>query len=130
MVLGILLIYLQVEKPLATNGFLRPSLIPMVLLIDIKLDWWCRAVDRRQVLTMQTTVRALLAVAALRGWDTCQMDVSNAFLHGDLYEEVYMHLPPGYTSPGCIIFPLTQEAVLARGSGKVCKLVKSLYGMK
>jgi len=73
------------------------------------------------------TVRALLAVAAIKGWHTYQMDVSNAFLHGDLYEKVYMHFPPGYTSPGCVISP---ETASVRGSGKVCKLVKSLYGLK
>lgn len=45
-----------------------------------------------------TTVRFLLAVAAMEGWITCQMDFKNAFLH--VHEDVYMKLPQGYVGPG------------------------------
>ena len=47
-----------------------------------------------------STVQALLAVAAMQNWIVCQMDVSNAFLNGDLNEVVYMKMPSGYVGMG------------------------------
>ena len=72
-----------------------------------------------------TTVRSLLAIAALKGRKTCQMDVSNAFLHGDLMEEVYMKVPMGYAGQGESIQASTQV-----DKQLVCNLKKSLYGLK
>ena len=64
----------------------------------------------------KNTVRVLSSLAANMDWPLQQMDVKNAFLNGDLEEEVYMDLLPEFD----------QESKI----GKVCKLRKSLYGLK
>ena len=68
-------------------------------------------------------MRVLLALVAARQWSLHQLDINNAFLHGDLDEEVYMSLPLGFHNKG--------ECVSASSTApKVCKLVKSLYGLR
>ena len=61
-----------------------------------------------------SSIHALLAVTAASKWDLFQMDVKNAFLNGDLREEVYMQPPPG----------------LFVESNKICHFRHTLYGLK
>uniref|UniRef100_A0A2N9EKK0 Integrase catalytic domain-containing protein n=1 Tax=Fagus sylvatica TaxID=28930 RepID=A0A2N9EKK0_FAGSY len=60
------------------------------------------------------SIRIIISLAANLDWPLHQLDVKNAFLHGDLTETVYMTQPPGFESTGeC-----------------VCHLKKSIYGLK
>src|SRR4051812_30273091 len=63
-----------------------------------------------------TTIHTILSLAVSSGWCLCQLDVKNAFLHGDLVETVYMAQPPGFID-------LTRP-------NHVCHLQKVIYGLK
>ncbi|CAI7821239.1 unnamed protein product [Closterium sp. NIES-53] len=61
-----------------------------------------------------TTLRGSLGMAASSGFHIHHMDVTTAYLHGVLKEELYMRQPPGFDD----------------GSDRVCRLKKSIYGLK
>ncbi|KAK8975285.1 hypothetical protein V6N11_046782 [Hibiscus sabdariffa] len=61
-------------------------------------------------------IRILLAVAAFHDYEIWQMDVKTAFLNGKHEEDVYMTQPEGFVTP--------------KNAGKVCKLQRSIYGLK
>ena len=62
------------------------------------------------------SARLLLSMVAMCSWPLYQLDIKNDFLHGDFTEEVYMEQPPGFVVQG--------------ESGLVCRLRRSLYGLK
>ncbi|KAG8486207.1 hypothetical protein CXB51_019494 [Gossypium anomalum] len=65
-----------------------------------------------------TMIRVVLAIAVSLGWSLRQVDVNNAFLNGDLSEEIYMVQPLGFEQQG------------SNGQQLVCRLRKALYGLK
>ncbi|KAK9009221.1 hypothetical protein V6N11_035766 [Hibiscus sabdariffa] len=65
---------------------------------------------------MFKSIRILLAVAVFHDYEIWQMDVKTAFLNGKLEEDVYMTQPEGFVTP--------------ENARKVCKLQRSIYGLK
>ena len=65
---------------------------------------------------MLKSIRILLEVVAYFDYEIWQMDVKTAYLNGYLEEDVYMIQPKGFVSP--------------EDAGKVCKLQRSIYGLK
>ena len=72
--------------------------------------------DTFSLVTRITSIRILILIDAIYNLIVHQMDVKRTFLNGDLAEEIYMEQPEGFVIYG-------QE-------NKVCKLDKSLYGLK
>lgn len=60
------------------------------------------------------SIRLILSLAASMKMKLMTFDVKTAFLHGDLKEDIYMYQPEGFDD----------------GTGHVCKLNKSIYGLK
>ncbi|KAG8487951.1 hypothetical protein CXB51_018012 [Gossypium anomalum] len=64
------------------------------------------------------TIRSVLATAVMKQWQLRQVDVNNAFLNGELTEEIFMDQPPGF------------EVFDSAGQKLVCRLNKALYGLR
>ena len=64
---------------------------------------------------MLKSVRIMLAIAAFYDYEIWQMDVKTALLNEFLKEELYMMQPEGFVDP--------------KGTNKVCKLQRSIYGL-
>ena len=62
------------------------------------------------------TIRVVLTLAVINQWKLHQLDVNNAFLHGNLTDIVYMKQPPGFIDP--------------RYPDHACKLHKAMYGLQ
>jgi hypothetical protein len=62
------------------------------------------------------TIRMIISTALIQGWPIRQLDVKNAFLHGNITEDIYMEQPPGMAD--------------SQHPEYVCKLQKALYGLK
>ncbi|KAE8736295.1 Tetratricopeptide repeat (TPR)-containing protein [Hibiscus syriacus] len=65
-----------------------------------------------------STINVMLALAVQNKWELRQVDVNNAFLNGELHEDVFIKQPQGF------------EKKSPDGSQLVCKLQKALYGLR
>src|SRR6185503_4328769 len=110
MELGNLFLVLAAPMSSAANGSSRTSTMPMVPWSDGSLErrkarWVVRGFSQRPGLDFDqtfspvvkpATIRMVLHLAAARDWPVHQLDVKDAFLHGDLTEQVYCQQPSGF----------------------------------
>jgi hypothetical protein len=108
-----------------TSGFFCHKLNTDGSLARYKARWVVRGFTQQQGVDYEktfspviklATIWVVLSLAISKDWPIHQLDVKNAFLHGNLSETVYAHKPAGFISPS--------------HSGIVFKLNKSLYGLK
>ena len=78
--------------------------------------WGIDYFDTYAPVVRTTSMKLLVVEAFLRDWHIDHLDVANAYLNGDLEEEVYMNQPAGHVNQN--------------HPDWVCKLLKALYGLK
>ncbi|RVX13347.1 Retrovirus-related Pol polyprotein from transposon RE2 [Vitis vinifera] len=105
MTYGILFLYLLVDRlktRLVAKGYTQ--------------IYGCNYSDTFSPVAKIASVHLFLSMGAMSHWPLYQLDIKNVFLHGELLEEVYMEQPPDFVAQGEF--------------GLVCKLRRSLYGLK
>lgn len=111
-----------IQKFFKTSGSLKLNAIPTEQLHATRLGLWQMVFFKNTALIIMrhfpacaaTKVRILLSIAACLGYHIIQVDVKTAFFYRTLEEDIYMEQPTGFF----------------KDSSKVCKLVKSLCGLK
>ena len=111
-IVGCKWVYKLKQKPDGTIGRYKARLVAKGFTQRAGIDY----TDTFSPVVKPTTVKLILSIAVSRNWVLRHVHVQNAFLHGDIQEEVYMSQPPGYVDP--------------HRPHHVCRLQKSLYGLK
>ena len=99
-------------KPDGTIDKYKARLVAKGFKQQVDLDFF----ETFSPVTRVTSIRLLIAVATIHDLKIHQMDVKTIFLNRDLDEEIYMDQPRDFVEPDL--------------KSKVCKLTKSLYGLK
>ena len=109
----------------AVNGSLRQSATLKAISNNLRLDLWSKVslkkegIDYRDTfspVSKKDSLKIIMALVAHFDLELHQMDVKNAFLNGNLDEDIYMEQPEGFAKK-------VNEHL-------VCKLKKSIYGLK
>ncbi|GJX90706.1 retrotransposon protein, putative, ty1-copia subclass [Tanacetum coccineum] len=110
----------DLNEPLAINAEIQSMMDNMVWVL-VNLPPGCKTVgiDYEEMFSPVVDIRAiriLISIAAFYDYEIWQMDVKTAFLNGYLDEDIYMVQPEGFVDPN--------------HPRKVCKLQRSIYGLK
>ena len=113
------------KKTVGCNGCLQSNILQLARLIDTKARLVAKGYTQTYGIDYSETffpiakidiIRVLFSIATNKDWPLYQFDVKNAFLNGEIEEEVYMKAPPRFSE--------------GYSQGEGCKLKKALYGLK